>query len=397
MEENNKLPHDKEQENGEQPQSADAEAGKEPDRSGLEAGGQEKLSFAGPEPAAAAEKETAPEEKAPAGESTAGWLSKLGEKITGTISRIPGLRRPLTKLGPVGTALGTITAGVLVLGLGTLLMTGGITGHTSAKVKPTPLKWILTYEDQTWEADLRKMGFDGKDPKTLDREKWEKWFEKVQKDVEISAVDARMERLGSPIEPEKEGKRIRVEEVEAWIANLPKGINKPRKLPVETLKPKVTAAQLEQVDQKRIGRYTTRYNPGEINRTTNVRLSSQAINNLVLSPGEEFSFNKTVGQRTAQRGYKNATVIVNGEFTDGMGGGICQTSSTLYNSVDHAGLEVTARFSHSKEVTYVPKGRDATVAWYGPDFKFRNSLSKPVLIKSTANGGYLTVEIFTSP
>lgn len=387
MEENHKLSQGNEQGNKEQPQFEVNEAGKETDH--------EQQSFTGPEPAAAAE--TAPVEKNSAETSSAGWLSKLGEKVIGSVSKIPGLQRPLKKLGPAGTALGTITTGVLVVGLGTLLLTGGVTEHTSAKVKPAPLKWILTYEDQSWEADLRKMGFDGKDPKTLDPEKWEKWFAQVEKDVEKPAVDAQMERLNSPIEPEKEGREIQKEKVEEWIANLPEGINKPRKLPVETLEPKVTAAQLEQVDQKRIGRYTTRYNPGEINRTTNVRLSSQAINNLVLNPGEEFSFNETVGQRTAQRGYKNATVIVNGEFTDGMGGGICQTSSTLYNSVDHAGLKVTARFSHSKEVTYVPQGRDATVAWYGPDFKFQNSLSKPIMIKSTANGGYLTVEIFTSP
>ncbi len=404
MEENNKLPQGKQQENGEQSQldpKEVVEAGKEPAPPGDETGEQEKLSSAGLESAAAAEEKKDPVEKGPADTSTAGWLSRLGERITGTVSGIPVLRRiPLKKLGPVGTALGTITAGVLMLGIGTLPVTGGITEHTSAKSiseQPKPLKWILTHEGQTWEADLRKMGFDGKDPKTLDREKWEKWFEKVEKDVERPAVDARMERLGAPIEPEQEGKRILVKEVEKWLSNLPEGINKSRKLPVETLKPKVTATQLEQVDQKRIGKYTTRYNPGEINRTTNVRLSSQAINNLVLRPGEEFSFNKTVGQRTAQRGYKMATVIVNGEFTDGMGGGICQTSSTLYNSVDRAGLQVTARYSHSKEVNYVPKGRDATVAWYGPDFKFRNSLSKPILIKSSANGGYLTVEVFTSP
>ena len=404
MEENNKLPQGKQQENGEQSQldpKEVVEAGKEPAPPGDETGEQEKLSSAGLESAAAAEEKKDPVEKGPADTSTAGWLSRLGERITGTVSGIPVLRRiPLKKLGPVGTALGTITAGVLMLGIGTLLVTGGITEHTSAKSiseQPKPLKWILTHEGQTWEADLRKMGFDGKDPKTLDREKWEKWFEKVEKDVERPAVDARMERLGAPIEPEQEGKRILVKEVEEVALQPPRRDQQIPEAAGGNFEAKGDSHSAGTGGSKRIGKYTTRYNPGEINRTTNVRLSSQAINNLVLRPGEEFSFNKTVGQRTAQRGYKMATVIVNGEFTDGMGGGICQTSSTLYNSVDRAGLQVTARYSHSKEVNYVPKGRDATVAWYGPDFKFRNSLSKPILIKSSANGGYLTVEVFTSP
>ncbi|SMO76299.1 VanW family protein [Melghirimyces algeriensis] len=334
-------------------------------------------------------------------------MHRVGERLIGIMAGIPFLRNvPLRKWGPMKAAMGTLSIGALLIVAAVAVLTGGVTQDTSAadpaqeqvaeKKKPKPLKLTLSYEDQTWEADLRKMGFDGEDPKSLDRKKWDKWFEKVKKEVNQPAVDARTERFGGKIQPAREGIAIDDEEIDTWLSELPARVNEERVLPVKTLKPKVTAEDIKRVDEKRIGSYRTRFNPGNVNRTTNLRLSSQAINNRVVNPGEVFSFNKTVGQRTRARGYKSATVIVNGEFTDGLGGGICQTSSTLFNSVDYAGLQIVARASHSKEIDYVPKGRDATVAWYGPDFKFRNNLDKPILIKSYINGGVLSVNIYTA-
>jgi vancomycin resistance protein YoaR len=91
-----------------------------------------------------------------------------------------------------------------------------------------------------------------------------------------------------------------------------------------------------------------------------------------------------------------APVIVRGELSEGIGGGICQVSSTLYNAVDRAGLEIVQRYSHSRRVPYVPRGRDATVSWYGPDFVFRNKLNQPILIQSKIYGGQMIVLIFSS-
>ncbi|NGQ94837.1 hypothetical protein G3578_06520 [Brevibacillus sp. SYP-B805] len=163
--------------------------------------------------------------------------------------------------------------------------------------------------------------------------------------------------------------------------------------PYRTLLPKVDRKLLAQVRQKQIGWYVTYFNARNRNRSHNISLAAQAINNWVLLPGEVFSFNKVVGQRTAQKGYRPAPVIVRGELSEGIGGGICQVSSTLFNAVDRAGMHILKRYSHSREVPYVPPGRDATVSWYGPDFVFQNLYPYPVLIRAYARYGQVMVSV----
>ena len=263
---------------------------------------------------------------------------------------------------------------------------------------PEPAMFILQHEEKKWEIDLLSIGYDGKDIATVDQEKLKEWLEKVKEEVDEPAKDARMERWGAPIQPAEEGHRMDLKEIEEnWLPHLSDYINKPQEIPLIVEKPLVTEEDLRAVNQRRIGQYTTYFDAGNVNRTTNIRLSAQAINNLVLNPGDSFSFNRVVGPRTAQRGYKPAPVIVRGEYSEGIGGGICQTSSTLYNSVTAAGLRVTLRYSHSKEVTYVPAGRDATVSWGGPDFRFVNSIDKPILIKAHVGNGFITISIYTTP
>ena len=101
-----------------------------------------------------------------------------------------------------------------------------------------------------------------------------------------------------------------------------------------------------------------------------------------LGVGDIFSFNTTVGERTEARGYQKAKEIVNKKMVAGIGGGICQTSSTLYNAVDQLDVKYVEHHNHSLNVGYVPKGRDATVSWGGPDFRFENSLNVPLLLNS---------------
>lgn len=159
--------------------------------------------------------------------------------------------------------------------------------------------------------------------------------------------------------------------------------------------PRVTAELLKMLTQKKISRYITYYNPKNENRAHNISLAARAINNVVLFPGEVFSFNKVVGRRTKQKGYREAPIIVRGELSEGVGGGICQVSSTLYNAVDQAGLHIVARYSHSKRVPYVPPKRDATVSWGGPDFQFQNRYAFPVLIRAVARHGVMLVELYS--
>ncbi|WP_332697324.1 VanW family protein [Halalkalibacter lacteus] len=168
-------------------------------------------------------------------------------------------------------------------------------------------------------------------------------------------------------------------------------------LPVYVTEPSVTEEDLIGIDQKIIGEFKTYFNPAVTGRSVNVKLSAEAISGIVLGPGDSFSFNQTVGERTRERGYQEAKEIVNKEFVMGIGGGICQTSSTLFNAVDQAGLEMVERYTHSKEVGYVPAGRDATVSWGSPDFRFSNPHSYPVLLQSQVNveRGEIKVSVHT--
>ncbi|WNR43304.1 VanW family protein [Paenibacillus roseipurpureus] len=167
-------------------------------------------------------------------------------------------------------------------------------------------------------------------------------------------------------------------------------------LPVQFIYPKVDSELLASIRVRPIGYYVTYFNSRNHHRFTNLKLASQAINNYVVQPNETFSFNRVVGVRTPSRGYLPAKIIVRGEFSEGIGGGICQISSTLFNAVDRAGLTIIERYSHSRSVPYVPHGRDATVNWGGPDFSFRNDYNQPILIRARALDGRVYVSISSS-
>ena len=138
--------------------------------------------------------------------------------------------------------------------------------------------------------------------------------------------------------------------------------------------------------------YTTKAT-SQANRNTNIALACKAINGLVIYPGQTFSYNQTLGKRTAAKGYKEANTYYNGEVVKSFGGGICQVSSTLYWCAMHADLKIVERYNHSLPVSYIPKGMDATVSWGGPDFKFTNDSKYPIKIVATSNKGNVTIKI----
>lgn len=129
------------------------------------------------------------------------------------------------------------------------------------------------------------------------------------------------------------------------------------------------------------------------NRTINLRLAANKINGTVLMPGETFSYNTIVGERTIAAGYKNAAIYENGQVVDGLGGGICQVSTTLYNSVLKSDLEIVERSNHMFLATYAPGGLDATVAYGSLDFKFKNNRNYPIKVIAGIENGYCTVQI----
>ncbi len=158
--------------------------------------------------------------------------------------------------------------------------------------------------------------------------------------------------------------------------------------------PEITAEKLgANLFKDVLSEKTTFLNAGLVNRTANVRLAASKVNETVIAPGEEFSYNNVVGPRTTDLGYKMAKVYVQGKIIDDVGGGICQVSSTIYLAALYADMEIVKRSNHQFTVGYVPLGQDATVSYGSVDFKFRNNTNYPIKILSLQEKNYMKVTI----
>ena len=146
----------------------------------------------------------------------------------------------------------------------------------------------------------------------------------------------------------------------------------------------------------KIATYSTYYNPGDTMRTKNLEAAVSKVNNIVVTSGDVFSFNQTVGKRTVTAGYETAKIVQGEEFVDGLGGGVCQVSSTIFECALRANAEIIERYAHSLTITYVPLGGDATVMWPSADFKFRNRSSADFRIKMHCDSGTLTCSIYAN-
>ncbi|AYV68089.1 MULTISPECIES: VanW family protein [Niallia] len=227
-------------------------------------------------------------------------------------------------------------------------------------------------------------------------DEFNKVMEEIDKKVYIAPKDAAVNKYGG-IVPEEVGYRLhRVKFIEQMYAHYFNDISSNKGYPLEVIYPKVDSELLESIRRKKIGRYITSFNMRNKERSMNISLATEAINNSVIFPNEKFSFNQIVGKRTVEKGYLQAPVIINGKFSEDIGGGICQVSSTLFNAVDNAGLNIIQRYSHSRKISYVPPKRDATVSWDGPDFVFENNYEHPVLIQAKMLGHHLLIELYSA-
>lgn len=163
-------------------------------------------------------------------------------------------------------------------------------------------------------------------------------------------------------------------------------------VPLKVAQAKVSDSDLSQIKDL-VSEYTSRFSEGNTNRASNIKNAAKRLDGTILMPGETFSFNKTLGRRTAENGFKLAGVYNNGKHDFDIGGGICQVSGTLYNSVLLANLKIANRSCHTYPVPYLPVGRDATVSFPAPDFAFTNSYSTPIAISVRAGGGSITFRI----
>lgn len=230
----------------------------------------------------------------------------------------------------------------------------------------------------------------------IDEGKLDELIRRVAELVETAPRNAMLNGAGA-IVPERPGTKLHATEFRSrFYSDVYEGGEHRLDVPLRPVYPRVDSEILSNIKLNAIGSYATYFNSRNRNRASNIALSAEAINNVVVFPGERFSFNGTVGMRTREKGYLRAPVIVRGELYEDIGGGICQVSSTLFNAADRAGLAITERFSHSRNVHYVPAGRDATVSWYGPDFAFTNPYNHPILIRAFAGVGSVSVAIYSS-
>ena len=215
--------------------------------------------------------------------------------------------------------------------------------------------------------------------------------DKIHEEVYKKVQDAYYTKEPFTVYPEEEGIDFDVDATKSMLLEE----KEEYEIPLIITKPSKTVKDIgTEAFPDLLATFSTNYNAGNADRTTNLRLAANKINGTVLLPNEEFSYNAIVGERTINAGYKMAATYSNGAVVDGLGGGICQISSTLYNAVVMANLKITTRRNHQFVTSYVPAGKDATVVWGSQDFKFVNSRKYPVRITATVQGGVATVQVW---
>jgi len=227
-----------------------------------------------------------------------------------------------------------------------------------------------------------------------DKDKIREIVDSISNEINMEPKDAQININDGNIEITHEvvGRRVQkekfIEEIEKSIYSLDVV-----QIPVEDIIPKVTGDLLSRINGI-IGEFSTSFKGSSQNRIENIKLSANAIKGTLLMPGESASFNEITGPREQRFGYKEANVIINGEFTPGIGGGVCQTSTTLYNALLLADVTILERFPHSIPPDYVSIGQDAAVSYGYLDLKFRNDFDYPIYIDSEIVGDKLYFYIY---
>lgn len=218
----------------------------------------------------------------------------------------------------------------------------------------------------------------------------------ISKEINQEVVDATIKYIGTGfhITEEKIGRKLHQE---AAITMIIEQLNKVEvsvlDLPVDIVYPIVKKSDLA-VIQDKLGEFSTKFNAADVDRSTNIKVATNSTNNVLVRPGEVYSVNEILGPRLAKYGYKDAKVIINNELVPGIGGGVCQVSSTLYNAVLLSNLKIIERQNHSLTLSYVGLGRDATISGDYIDFKFMNNTDYPLYIYGEVKGNWVKFIVF---
>lgn len=217
-------------------------------------------------------------------------------------------------------------------------------------------------------------------------------LEQIYKEIYKEPKDAYIEQEPFKLHVEENGLDFEITMDEA--KELLKEEKATYEIPLKITKPKIKTEDLgDKIFKQTLSKYTTIYDAGNTSRSTNISIATKTINGTIILPGETFSYNKVLGNTTKEKGYQLGGAYVGGKVVQAYGGGICQVSTTLYNAVLYANLEIVERYNHSYAVSYVPAGRDATVAYGGKDFKFKNTRTYPVKIVASAKNGVVSISL----
>lgn len=219
-------------------------------------------------------------------------------------------------------------------------------------------------------------------------------IDKIYNEIRKDPVDAYYTQNPFAVYPSENGLdfNVSLDEAKTLIANKNQ---EEYTIPLKILYPNVTTNMIgTEAFPDLLSTYSTKYAVSNTNRTTNLRLAANKINGTVVMPGETFSYNKVVGARTISAGYKEAPIYVKGEVVDGLGGGICQVTSTLYNAAVYANLEIIQRTNHQFVPSYVTASRDATVVYGSIDFQFKNNRNYPIKLVCSVSSGIANFQIF---
>lgn len=345
---------------------------------------------------------------------------------------------PLVFLGSgfFASASEKVLPGIEVMGIGLegLNKTEGMARLEELEKNLRATRVVLRYQERSWPLLLNEVGFDLNEEAVMEAalnagrrgslvQRWQerKQFEKIglslqpvfefdreklaqrvkelTREITVEPKDASFKINSNDtvtMVPGKDGVGVDMDRLEKAVVSVLLEGKKPEvALFLVPVAPARSTAFVESMGiNGLLASYTTRFDPSKVSRTYNVSVAAKAFDELLVRPGHEVSFNKVVGPRSSEAGYKNAPVIVNNEFIDGVGGGVCQVSTTLYNSILLANLEVVERSNHSLPVSYVPIGRDATVVYDALDFRFRNNTESYLYIKSFVYGGQTTFKIY---
>ena len=243
--------------------------------------------------------------------------------------------------------------------------------------------------------EIQKLSFIGKEIniEVEEQQPQEIDLNKIHEELYKEPVNAYYTTDPYTVHPSEDGVDFKISMEEA--ENLLQQDQEEYVIPLKVTVPEITTKMIgTEAFPDLISEFSTKYSQSQKDRTTNLKLAAEKINGTVLMPGEVFSYNTVVGKRTIDAGYKEAKIYVNGEVVDGLGGGICQVSSTLYNAVLYANLEIVERRNHQFVPSYAGAGLDATVVYGSIDFQFKNTRNYPIKIQCSVDRGICNFQIY---